>query len=75
MVRTDSIQFNIEEAQERAAAKGWDLTEWARRADVSLPTLREFLKGNPVKIRTVDDILRPLGLTAADVIRENGKKK
>jgi len=74
VVRADSIQFDIERAKELAEARHWDLREWARRADVSVPTLREWLRGSAtIKIRTVDDILRPLGLTAADLIR-NGKK-
>lgn len=75
MVRTDSIQFDVEAAQRLADAHGWDMKEWAARADVSIPTLREWLRGNgSIKIRTVDDILRPLGLTAAELIVKNDKK-
>lgn len=76
MVRTDSIQFDSEVAQKRADARGWDVDEWARQADVSNVTIRKWLAGDTsIKFRTVEDIVRPLGLTAADVIRKNGKKK
>lgn len=75
MVRTHSIEFDVEAAKALADAKDWDLTEWAKQADVSLPTLRAFLAGSSaLKNSTVDDIVRPLGRTAVELIRPNGKK-
>lgn len=68
-VARDSIQFDTEKALKLAEERDWDRKEWARRADVSVPTLRAWLRGERgIKFRTVDDIVKPLGLTAAQLI-------
>lgn len=75
-MRVDHITFDIETAQKHADQLDWDIVEWARQADVSALTLRKWLNRDPsIKLRTVDDIVRPLGLTAVELIKKNGKKK
>jgi hypothetical protein len=80
MVRTISIQYDVEAAQKRAEklwGQGYEcLREWARQADVSIYTLRKWLDNDPsVKLRTVEDIVKPLGLGVVDLMRKNGNGK
>jgi hypothetical protein len=80
MVRQISIQYDVQAAQ-KLAEKRWGqgiegLREWALEADVSILTLRKWLDGDhTIKLRTVEDIVRPLGLNAVELIRKNGNGK
>lgn len=76
MVRADQIHFESESAQKLAKELGWDDAEWASQAGISIVTLKRWLNGDrSLKLRTVDAIVRPLGLSAVELIRKNGKKK
>lgn len=77
MVSAEGIQYDIERAREAAfVERDWDVLEWSRQSEVSAPTIRKFLAGDPsVKFSTVHAIVKPLGLTALELIRKNGKKK
>lgn len=76
MVRTDQLHFESETAQKRADELHWDDAEWARQAGIAKVTLQRWLNGDrSLKLRTVEAIVRPLGLSAVDLIRKNGKKK
>lgn len=76
MVSSEGIYYDIEMARTAADVREWDVEEWARQADVSQPTVRKFLAGDPtLKLSTVHAIVKPLGMTALELIRKNGKKK
>lgn len=76
MVKSDHIRFDIQAAVKRAEGLQWDLVRWAREADVSAITLRKWINGDrSIKITTIDEIVRPLGLTAVELILKNGNKK
>lgn len=67
MAMAISIRFDTERAHARAVAVGLDShKKWARAADVSLPTLLKFLNNEDLKIKTVEQIVRPLGGVATD---------
>lgn len=76
MVKTTQI---VERVKKLGAAKFGprftDQFEWARAAGVSIPTLRDFLKGVDIKLTTIAKIVAPLGYTVDLVIRKNGKGK
>lgn len=76
MVRSDQLHFESEAAQKLANERGWDDAEWAAQSGVSIVTLKRWLNGDrSLKLRTVDAMVRPLGLSAVDLIKKNGKKK
>lgn len=63
-----SIRFNVKKARALAAAKGFSLQGWADKANLSKPTIIAFLQGSArIKNNTVDEIMKPLGLKAADI--------
>ena len=79
MLKTES-QFDIERVTTLGDAKYGprftDRLRWAREANVSVPTLRSFLAGDPgVKLKTVDAIVAPFGLSAAEIILPAIRKK
>lgn len=49
------------------AQRGWSLTELARRAEISWPTMASALRGKPVRPRTAWKIAR--GLEQGDPVR------
>ena len=46
--------------KEACAERGWSLSELARRAGISRPTLAAALQGNPVRSRTAWKVARAL---------------
>jgi transcriptional regulator with XRE-family HTH domain len=49
-----------EQLKAECAVRGWSLTQLARRAGISYPTLRSALRGNPVRPRTAWKLTRAL---------------
>lgn len=62
----------IEVARKTWGSEGL-LIEWSKRTTMSKETVRNFLKGSPVKATTLDKLLRPLGLHVAVVICQQGE--
>lgn len=50
------------------------VNKWAKRAGVSAPSVRSFIKADNVKPATVDRIVRPLGYQTEVVIKERDRK-
>jgi len=71
----DSIRFDTKRARQAAKELHLTVAQWARVSRISEPTIQKFLRGEALKFRTVDSIARPLGLTAAELILTNGKKR
>ena len=67
--RTSSVRFDVPCARAAAKKKGWTLRQWAKEADLSINTLQLFITGDiHLKLLTVEQILRPLGLRAIDLV-------
>lgn len=74
-----SNTFDVERVKKLADKKFGETYEgrvsWAQEADVSTPTLLAFLRGSAsVKLKSIDKICAPLGLTAVDVILNHRKR-
>ena len=50
-----------------------DIEAWSKKARVSIPTLRNFLKGQNIKVATVEKIIRPVGIELSAVLQINGR--
>jgi lambda repressor-like predicted transcriptional regulator len=50
-----------EQLKAACARRGWSLTDLAKRARISYPTLRSTLRGRPVRPRTAWKLARALG--------------
>jgi transcriptional regulator with XRE-family HTH domain len=46
------VMLSAEAVRVACAERGWSLSEFARRADISRPTLAAALRGKPVRART-----------------------
>jgi hypothetical protein len=64
-----SVRFDAAKAITRADELGLSRDQWSRRANVSKPTLDLFRRdANQVKLTTIEAILRPLRMCAADIL-------
>jgi hypothetical protein len=70
-----SIQYSSAKALLEAKKRGWTkqkrwVDRWAERAGVSRPTIVLFIKdpNRIAKPKTIDAILKPLGMCASDIV-------
>ncbi len=64
------LMFDRQRLAEDMAAKGWDIKDLARSADISNRTVYRFLNGEIQTIRTVKKLASALGYSVRRYLRQ-----